>query len=609
VASRETACFHRVSKRTIHRLPVVAIALSVLGLGYSTFAFVSLQAGALPFRWSQSQIPFAINVNGDPRITDGSEETALRVSFEAWQSVGSSQVSFLEDLSDFNRSRTDWQSDDIHLVMWDMDNSSGFFEGSGGLVAITPVDFDPSTGRILDADILFNGKNYSFSTDNKGGTFDVQNVATHEVGHFIGLDHSAVVGATMNPFANQNDTRLRSLDQDDIAGASAIYPLGAAPGAIAGQLVRANGQPISGAHVVAEDLDGRPASAGLSDGNGNFVIQGLDQGQYVVYAEPLDGPVRSNNFSTHTSGLTIDDNFGTTFFGAASGQAMPSNADRVSVSFGSTTNLPRTLVARSKLPTPMNINSINMTQIEPGRSSTLTIFGTGLSHANRMEVSGTGIFLGTPTFNSSSVSASVEVSANAIPQLHTVKVYNDLTGDAAVLTGSFEVRQAAPLLEGCDPTSGAPGVAVQMFGSNFHVGARVVIGNQVVNGYVNGDGLSFTVPGLTNGTYSIAVENPDGQFAKINDVFTVAQSNVTAPPPPSSPTSSGGPTATNQNTSTNSSAPAPATNTLAPSSGGGGGGGGGGCQLAPHREAPAPTAPFALGALLVLGLAWRRRQA
>jgi hypothetical protein len=50
-------------------------------------------------------------------------------------------------------------------------------------------------------------------------------VATHEVGHAIGLGHSTSKGATMEPVA-QFDGRCGGLAKDDLAGLRALYPLG-----------------------------------------------------------------------------------------------------------------------------------------------------------------------------------------------------------------------------------------------------------------------------------------------------------------------------------------------------------------------------------------------
>ncbi|MEZ6186517.1 MAG: carboxypeptidase regulatory-like domain-containing protein, partial [Planctomycetota bacterium] len=595
----ETSRYRRISKQTVLRLPIYALAFTVVGLGWSAYAFVSLQTGAKPFSWGNPTVNFVIHEAADPAIADGSDETAVRLGFQAWDQVPASTIAFVEDQSPQSRARTDWRSDDIHLVIWDTTNESGFFGGAAGLVAITPVDFDPSSGAILDADIIFNAKNYTFSTDMTPGTFDVQGIATHEVGHLIGLDHSAIVGATMNPFANQNDTRLRSLEDDDRAAAWSVYPL-YLPGAVTGKLTRQDGTPISGAHVVAEDSDGNPASATLTDGAGNFAIRGLDQGQYVIYAEPLDGPVRSNNFSTHTSGLTVDTDFGTTFYGSGTGQSSPVTPQAIQVLAGQVSALTHTLVARSKLPTPMNVNNLSLTTVMPGQAAILTAYGTGLGSSTTVVVPGTGIFTSNPSATANSASCEMEVTGSTQPQLRTVRVINEATGDCAVLTGGFEVRLPGPVASGITPAKGAPGVTAQVTVSNADLGARVIFGNQVLTATQTAQGVSFTVPNMPNGTYTVCVENPDGQFAVLKNAFAVENSVATTPPPapttPNSvpttttPTSSGAPAASTP------SASSPSGSLPAPSSGGGGGGGGG-CQLTPESSSPWT----ALLALMLLG--------
>ncbi len=58
---------------------------------------------------------------------------------------------------------------------------------------------------------------------------DVENTLTHEIGHFIGLDHVNDANATMYSRADIGETKKRSLAQDDIDGDCTIYPAGAAP--------------------------------------------------------------------------------------------------------------------------------------------------------------------------------------------------------------------------------------------------------------------------------------------------------------------------------------------------------------------------------------------
>jgi predicted Zn-dependent protease len=49
------------------------------------------------------------------------------------------------------------------------------------------------------------------------GQIDIQSVATHEIGHALGLAHSAVVGSVMYPLYN-DAVGSRVLTTDDIAG-------------------------------------------------------------------------------------------------------------------------------------------------------------------------------------------------------------------------------------------------------------------------------------------------------------------------------------------------------------------------------------------------------
>ncbi len=90
-------------------------------------------------------------------------------------------------------------------------------------VGKTLLAFDQDTGEMLDADIALNSAKYPFVTSGDG--IDLVAVLTHEVGHALGLAHSDVAGATMQPETRGFGTsELRSLESDDRAGICAIYP-------------------------------------------------------------------------------------------------------------------------------------------------------------------------------------------------------------------------------------------------------------------------------------------------------------------------------------------------------------------------------------------------
>jgi hypothetical protein len=96
----------------------------------------------------------------------------------------------------------------------------------GDTLALTTVTFNVETGEIYDADVEINsGDEDSFAIGSIGPhDIDLSSVVTHELGHFLGLSHSNVVGATMMPSLSQGQTSLATIEADDIAGVCAIYP-------------------------------------------------------------------------------------------------------------------------------------------------------------------------------------------------------------------------------------------------------------------------------------------------------------------------------------------------------------------------------------------------
>jgi hypothetical protein len=91
------------------------------------------------------------------------------------------------------------------------------------VIARTSITFDPNTGAIFDADIEINSFDNVFSIGETSIENDLQAVLTHEVGHFIGLDHSLFENATMQANYDLSNLGARTLSSDDTAGVCAIY--------------------------------------------------------------------------------------------------------------------------------------------------------------------------------------------------------------------------------------------------------------------------------------------------------------------------------------------------------------------------------------------------
>ncbi|MEE8468352.1 MAG: carboxypeptidase regulatory-like domain-containing protein, partial [Planctomycetota bacterium] len=264
--------------------------------------------------WEQpSQVTIVIQKSGSDDIPDRGHVPALRNAIAEWNGATGTSARLLEVTNSADQNSQDWASSARHLIMFDESNSSGFFPSGSGIVAVTPISFF-SGGNIVDADILFNGRSFRFTTEGTVGRFDVQDVATHELGHILGLDHTGAAGASLNPYVDPTQLLHRSISIDEVHGLRDAYPSGG-HGTLGGQIVRStNGARLPGAWVAARDADGRLAGAALCDANGRFTMRGMDPGTYTVYATPLDFPVSASNL---TPGHSIQTNFESTVLGTA----------------------------------------------------------------------------------------------------------------------------------------------------------------------------------------------------------------------------------------------------------------------------------------------------
>lgn len=97
--------------------------------------------------------------------------------------------------------------------------------------AVTTVWHRRSTGEILDVDMEINERRGPYGICPPEGcaggrTVDLENVLTHELGHYLGLAHTTDPEATMFASAVAGETLKRDLSPDDEAGICAAYPPG-----------------------------------------------------------------------------------------------------------------------------------------------------------------------------------------------------------------------------------------------------------------------------------------------------------------------------------------------------------------------------------------------
>ena len=297
------------------------VGLLLLGLSVPVHSYITqrdiLVGGAVgQVKWPTSTVSWVLDPTQGSNITGSrSLSTVMQASFDAWDAVTTANITFSRGADSAGAIGS---GDNINRIKVNL-TPAQYQTAAGSALGLTLTNYNLVTGAILDADIIFDPTlPYSTDTTTPATSYDLQSVATHEIGHMLGLDHSTILSATMFPRVSAGVNAPRVLSSDDIAGVSSIYPTSAflTRGSISGTVRLTSNASVYGAVVVAVDSNGQPAAHGVSDPSGYYTIYGLSPGTYTIYAEPMDQPYSPSDQSTLNRvfpGPTISTGFGTRF--------------------------------------------------------------------------------------------------------------------------------------------------------------------------------------------------------------------------------------------------------------------------------------------------------
>jgi hypothetical protein len=155
----------------------------------------------LPFRWPSSSIPVSYWVNAS-----SDRNAHVQAAANSWSSAGANFS--LNYRGTHSRSGGAFMNNK-NEVMWNDLNTN---------TALAVATIWTSNNTILEADMTFNTR-FNWSTDGWYG-YDVQSVALHEFGHWVGLDHSPLSESIMY-YGYKGSQRY--LHSSDVAGIRHIY--------------------------------------------------------------------------------------------------------------------------------------------------------------------------------------------------------------------------------------------------------------------------------------------------------------------------------------------------------------------------------------------------
>ncbi|MCW4034750.1 MAG: matrixin family metalloprotease, partial [Candidatus Bathyarchaeota archaeon] len=174
-------------------------------------------------KWQETGLTFVINPSNDDGLLSTFVENTIVASTAEWDKYTSADLfaSYTVD-------------EDAVIDGDEPDGSNEIVFGNiedGGVIAVCVIwGFflgPPSTRKIVEFDIMFDDFDYAWgdATENPA-LMDLQNIATHELGHGLGLADLYDLNLqeqTMYGYADFGETNKRDLASGDIAGIQFLY--------------------------------------------------------------------------------------------------------------------------------------------------------------------------------------------------------------------------------------------------------------------------------------------------------------------------------------------------------------------------------------------------
>lgn len=327
----------------------VALALSLFLLPHNAGAYQFIYEAGLPVAWRSLPVPFIADMNPASVPTF---QTTVTSAFNVWNNVATAQNIFgtvTNSTVDFTGANfgTAWgvmpaEGDANHEIVCDVDGTALAAVGSAGALgrAMRQHRIVGGVAHIVDGLFILNCQTPQSANFNHLGTM------VHELGHVIGLRHSSAYlpglgrllplaignAPTMYPYAiPNNDAASATLEADDIAGISDLYPdaiLATSYATLSGTVTRcASDQPVHGVNVRAVSTSNSLVQVTRYTGfngnlNGQFEMR-VPAGTYKLIIEVMNLPVGAMGMLT-----TVADDFSSEYRSEASvestcGEDMP----------------------------------------------------------------------------------------------------------------------------------------------------------------------------------------------------------------------------------------------------------------------------------------------
>ena len=171
----------------------------------------------LGVKWTSLPVSYAINPANPQGLPEGFVTGAVSAAAETWDAATSSELFSNVYTVDYS----------VQYGVRDNKNAISFGDyPDNRTIAVTSYWYSKRTKQILEFDVLFSTRYAWGDATVNPAVMDLQNIATHELGHGVGLNDIyslACSAVTMYGYSDNGETQKRTLEQPDKTGLQKMY--------------------------------------------------------------------------------------------------------------------------------------------------------------------------------------------------------------------------------------------------------------------------------------------------------------------------------------------------------------------------------------------------